>query len=112
MRARVLAVVLLVLAGGVSAVAFGPLSIVMIGCVFSGIGLAAWMLPVTLLNRDGSARIVAWRTALYRVGMDAGVFLGPVLSGLLAQNAMVWVIGVATSAALVAVSIALLRVRT
>ena len=111
-RARVLAVVLLVLAGGVAAVAFGPLSIVMIGCVFFGIGLASWMLPVALLNRDGSARLVAWRTALYRVGVDAGVFLGPVLSGLLAQNAMLWVIGVATSAALVAVSIALLRVRT
>jgi MFS family permease len=110
-RARVLAVVLLVLAGGVSAVAFGPLPVVVIGCVFFGIGLASWMLPVALLNRDGSARMVAWRTALYRVGVDAGVFLGPVLSGLLAEHAMLWMIGVGTTAALVIVSIALLRGR-
>ena len=110
-RARVLALVLLVLAAGVTAVAFGPLSIVMIGCVFFGIGLASWMLPVALLNRDGSARRVAWRTALYRVGVDAGVFLGPVLSGLLAEYASLWVISAATSAALVATSVALLRHR-
>jgi MFS family permease len=108
----VLAVVLLILAGGVAAVAFGPLAVVTLGCVLFGIGLAAWMLPVALLNRDGSARRVAWRTALYRVGVDAGVFLGPVLSGLLAEHAMLWVAGATTCAALVAVSIALLRVRT
>jgi MFS transporter, DHA1 family, multidrug resistance protein len=111
-RARVLAVVLLILAGGVAAVAFGPLAVVTLGCVLFGIGLAAWMLPVALLNRDGSARRVAWRTALYRVGVDAGVFLGPVLSGLLAEHAMLWVAGAATCAALIAVSVALLRVRT
>jgi MFS family permease len=111
-RARVLAVVLVVLAGGVAAVAFGPLAIVMVGCVFFGIGLAAWMLPVALLNRDGSARLVAWRTALYRVGVDAGIFLGPVLSGLLAKQGVLWVVGVTTSVALVAVSVALLRARS
>ena len=111
-RARVLGVVLLVLAGGVVAVAFGPLGVVVVGCVFFGIGLATWMLPVALLNRDGSARLVAWRTALYRVGVDAGIFLGPVLSGLLAEQSMMWVVGVATSLALIAVSMALLRVRS
>ena len=110
-RSRVLGVVLLVLAAGVSAVAFGPLPVVVIGCVFFGVGLASWMLPVALLNRDGSARLVAWRTALYRVGVDAGVFLGPVLSGLLAERALLWVTSVATSAALAAVSLALLRAR-
>jgi hypothetical protein len=35
-----------------------------------------------------------------------------VLSGLLAEHAMLWMIGVATSAALVLVSIALLRGRS
>jgi len=110
-RARVLAIVLLVLAAGVSAVAFGPLTVVIIGCVFFGIGLASWMLPVALLNRDGSARRVAWRTALYRVGVDAGVFLGPVVSGLLAEYAFLWVVSAATSAALIATSVALLRHR-
>jgi len=108
-RARVLAAVLLVLAAGVAAVAFGPLSLVIAGCVFFGVGLASWMLPVALLNRDGLSQRVAWRTALYRVGVDAGVFLGPVLSGLLAARSMLWIVGVATSAALVVVSMALLR---
>ena len=108
-RARVLAAVLLVLAAGVGAVAFGPLPLVIAGCVLFGVGLASWMLPVALLNRDGSAQRVAWRTALYRVGVDAGVFLGPVLSGLLAARSVLWVVGVATSAALVVVSLALMR---
>jgi MFS family permease len=110
-RARVLAVVLLVLAFGVLAVAFGPLPLVIAGCVFFGVGLAAWMLPVALLNRDGAAHRVAWRTALYRVGVDAGIFLGPVVSGLLAERAVLWLVGVLTSAALVVASVALLRAR-
>ncbi|HET9024865.1 MAG TPA: MFS transporter [Burkholderiaceae bacterium] len=108
-RARVLAAVLVVLAAGVGAVAFGSLPLVVIGCVLFGVGLASWMLPVALLNRDGSSHRVAWRTALYRVGVDAGVFLGPVVSGLLAQHAVLWIVGVATSGALVVVSAALLR---
>ena len=83
--------------------------LVIAGCVLFGVGLASWMLPVAVLNRDGSAQRVAWRTALYRVGVDAGVFLGPVLSGLLAARSMLWIIGAATSAALVLVSMALLR---
>jgi MFS transporter, ACS family, D-galactonate transporter len=108
-RAAVLAVVLVVLAVGVCAIAFGPLPVVIVGCVFFGVGLASWMLPVALLNRDGSAQRVAWRTALYRVGVDAGVFLGPVLSGLLAERSMLWAISIATSVALVLVGAALLR---
>jgi MFS family permease len=110
-RTRVLGTVLLVLAVGVAAAAFGPLPVVVLGCVFFGVGLASWMLPVALLNRGGSARSVAWRTALYRVGVDAGVFLGPVASGWLADRGALWAITAATSAGLVAVAIALLRAR-
>lgn len=108
-RAKVLGVVLLMLAAGVCAVAFGSLPVVIIGCVLFGIGLAAWMLPVSLLNRTGPQRSVAWRTALYRVGVDAGVFLGPVLSGFLAQNSALWIISVVTSLLLVGLSLALFR---
>ena len=108
-RAKVLGVVLLMLAAGVCAVAFGSLPVVIIGCVLFGIGLAAWMLPVSLLNRTGPQRSVAWRTALYRVGVDAGVFLGPVLSGFLAQNSALWIISVVTSVLLVGLSFALFR---
>jgi YNFM family putative membrane transporter len=110
-RARVLGGVLLVLAAGVAAVAFGPLPIVVLGCVLFGFGLASWMLPVALLNRDGSSHSAAWRTALYRVGVDAGVFLGPVLSGLLAEHGVLWTLTAATSAGLVVVAVALMRHR-
>jgi MFS family permease len=107
-RPRVLAGVMVVLAAGVAAVVFGPLALVVLGCVFFGIGLAAWMLPVALINRDGAGHHAAWRTALYRVGVDAGVFLGPLLSGLLGQHSVLWIVGVATSLALIAVSAALI----
>jgi len=108
-RAKVLSVVLLMLAAGVCAVAFGSLPIVIIGCVLFGIGLAAWMLPVSLLNREGPKRSVAWRTALYRVSVDAGIFLGPVLSGLLAQNSVLWIISIVTTVLLVGLSLAIIR---
>jgi MFS family permease len=108
-RARVLGGVLIVLAVGVGAVAFGPIPLVIVGCVLFGVGLASWMLPVALLNRDGSARFVAWRTALYRVGVDAGVFLGPLVAGLLADHALLWAMGAGVMAALLAASAALLR---
>ena len=106
-RARVLGGVLVVLAAGVGAVAFGPILLVIAGCVLFGVGLASWMLPVALLNRDGSSRLVAWRTALYRVGVDAGVFLGPLVAGLLADHALLWVMSVGIIAALLAASAAL-----
>jgi len=108
-RAGVLGGALTTLAVGVCAVAFGSLPLVVIGCAMFGVGLAAWMLPVALLNRDASPRRVAWRTALYRVGVDAGVFLGPVIAGLLADRAMLWVIVVGTAGALIGVSAALVR---
>jgi MFS family permease len=108
-RARVLGGVLLVLAAGVGAVAFGPLPLVVAGCIFFGIGLASWMLPVGLLHRDGAARSVAWRTALYRVGVDAGVFLGPLVAGALAERDALWAIAAAISLGLAFVGAALLR---
>jgi MFS family permease len=108
-RARVLATVLLVLAAGVAAVSFGPPALVIAGCVLFGFGLAAWMLPVALLNRDAESHRVAWRTALYRVGVDAGVFVGPVLSGLLAERALLWIVATATSGALIVASAGLWR---
>ena len=52
---------------------------------------------------------VSWRTALYRTGVDGGVFLGPVLSGLLIQDDMLWMLTAATSAALVVLGAMLFR---
>ena len=98
-HARVLAVVLVIMAAGVAAIAFGSMHVVILGSML-GIGLAGWMLPVSLLNQDGTSRAVSWRTALYRTGVDAGVFLGPVLSGLLTQHDMLWMLTASTSVAL------------
>lgn len=106
---RVLAVVLVIMAAGVAAIAFGSMSVVILGCALLGIGLAGWMLPVSLLNQDGSSQAVSWRTALYRTGVDAGVFLGPVLSGLLTQYDTLWMLTATTPVALVALGWMLFR---
>lgn len=107
-RARVLGTVLLVLSAGIVAVAFGSLRWVVAGCLLFGLGLAAWMLPVGLINRDSPPSRVAWRTALYRVGVDAGVFLGPVLSGVLAERGVLWLVGSTCSGLLLLLGIGLL----
>ena len=108
-HARVLAVVLVIMAAGVAAIAFGSMHVVILGCALLGIGLAGWMLPVSLLNQDGRSQAVSWRTALYRTGVDAGVFLGPVLSGLLTQHDALWMLTATTSVALVALGWMLFR---
>jgi MFS family permease len=107
-RAKVLGWVLVILAAGVAAVAFGSLPVAIIGCVMFGIGLAAWMLPVSLVNQDAEPGSVAWRTALYRVAVDAGIFLGPVVSGFLLGHSLLGTVGVAITAMLSALGIALL----
>jgi hypothetical protein len=48
--------------------------------------MAGWMLPLSVLRAGTPASQVAWRTALYRVCVDAGLFLGPFLSGALAAR--------------------------
>ena len=112
-RVKVLGWVLVILAGGVAAVTFGSLPVAIIGCVLLGIGLAAWMLPVSLVNRDAEAGSVAWRTALYRVAVDAGIFLGPVFSGFLLGHSLLGAVGAFVSAILAALGIGLLlRYRT
>jgi MFS family permease len=106
---RVLAVVLVIMAMGVAAIAFGSMHVVIIGCALLGIGLAGWMLPVSLINQAGASHGVSWRTALYRTGVDAGVFIGPVLSGLLIQHDVLWMLTATTSVALVLLAAMLYR---
>jgi MFS family permease len=107
-RTKVLGWVMVLLAGGVGAVAFGSLPLAIIGCVLFGIGLAAWMLPVSLVNQDAEAGSVAWRTALYRVAVDAGIFLGPVFSGFLLGHSLFGTAGAFITATLALLGIALL----
>ncbi len=85
--APVLGRVLLVFAAGTALVAFGDFTLLVGGCVLYGVGMAGWTLPLGLLRADTPAPQVGWRTALYRVGVDGGIFLGPVLGGLLAATA-------------------------
>jgi MFS family permease len=80
---RALVAVLLVMAAGSALVGFGTLPVVTVGCALYGLGMAGWMLPLGVLRRETPREHVAWRTGLYRVGVDGGIFLGPFLAGLL-----------------------------
>ncbi len=62
-------------------VALGGFPLIVAGCVFYGIGMAGWPLQLGLLRRETPAGQIGWRTAIYRVGVDGGIFLGPFLSG-------------------------------
>jgi MFS transporter len=81
---RVLAGVTLTLAVGSVLIGFGPLAGLVAGGALFGVGMAGWMLPLSVLRRETPPSLIAWRTALYRVGVDGGLFLGPVIGGLVA----------------------------
>lgn len=108
-HARVLAIVLMFMAAGVAAIGLGSMQVVIVGCALLGIGLAGWMLPVSIINQDTTLRGASWRTALYRTGVDAGVFIGPVLSGLLIQLDTLWMLTATTAVALLALGAMLYR---
>jgi predicted MFS family arabinose efflux permease len=80
---RVLGAVLLTMAAGGSLIALGSLPLLGLGCALFGLGMAGWMLPLGVLRAESSPEQIGWRTAVYRVGVDGGMFLGPFLSGLL-----------------------------
>jgi len=102
----VLGVVLVTFAAAVAMIGLGSLPVVVAGCVMFGLSMAGWMLPVGLLRTATPATHVAWRTALFRVFVDGGMFLGPFASGLLAAHARV--LPATLASALLAVGIALL----
>ena len=54
-----------------------------LGTACLGAGLAAWMLPLGVIRDHTPVEHLAWRTGLYRVGVDAAIFLGPLAVGLL-----------------------------
>lgn len=84
--APVLGVVLFTYGAGLALVAFATLPYAVAGCVLCGLAMAGWMLPLGLLRSGTPPSQVAWRTALYRVFVDGGLFLGPFLSGVLASR--------------------------
>lgn len=84
--ARVLPLILLVMATANALVGFGSLPLVVVGCALFGLSMAGWMLPLGVLRRETPAEHIAWRTGLYRVCVDGGIFLGPFLSGVLGMR--------------------------
>ena len=80
--APVVGAVLLVMAAASLLIGFGALPFVAVGCVLYGLSMAGWMLPLGVLRAETPPDRVAWRTALYRVFVDGGMFLGPFLAGL------------------------------
>jgi predicted MFS family arabinose efflux permease len=80
---RVLGVILLVMAGACVLIAFGGLPVVVAGSALFGLSMAGWMLPLGVLKRETAPERIAWRTGLYRVCVDGGIFVGPLLGGLL-----------------------------
>lgn len=103
---RVLGIVLLTFAAAVAMVGLGPLPVVVAGCIVFGVSMAGWMLPVGLLRSATPASQVAWRTGLFRVCVDGGMFLGPFASGLLGA-AHARILPAALSVVLLAVGVAL-----
>jgi MFS family permease len=107
---RVLGVIVLLMAVAAALIAFGDLPLLVAGTACFGVAMAGWMLPLGLLRRDTPPEEVAWRTALYRVAADAGLFLGPFLSGLLAGHQLGLLPAIVTSV-LVVLGVRLLRHR-
>jgi MFS family permease len=106
----VLGGVLLVFAAAVGLVAFGSLPLMAVGCVLFGFSMAGWTLPLGIIRMVTPPAQVAWRTALYRVAVDGGMCLGPVVSGALtARHA--GVLPAVLVAALAATGVALLTRR-
>jgi hypothetical protein len=83
---RVLPAILLLMAAANALVGFGTLPLVVVGCALFGLSMAGWMLPLGVLRQETASEHVAWRTGLYRVCVDGGIFLGPFLSGVLGMH--------------------------
>ena len=83
---RVLPGILILMATANALIGFGALPVVVAGCALFGLSMSGWMLPLTLLRRETEPERIAWRTGLYRVSVDAGIFLGPFLSGVLGMR--------------------------
>jgi len=66
-------------------VGLGSFSLFVAGSVFFGFGMAGWMFPLAVIREHTEASIFAWRTGLYRVGIDAASFAGPLACGLLGE---------------------------
>lgn len=106
-RRRVLGTTVTMLGLGTLGVSLGSFPWFVLGCACFGLGMAGWMLPVGMIREHTSPRALAWRTGLYRVGVDSAMFLGPLVSGLVGEAgagvfvALVGAVGLVTGARLI-----------
>ena len=100
---RLLSGVTVLMAGALVLTGFGGLGALTAGAALFGLGMAGWMLPLAIVRRDTPPALIAWRTALYRVGVDGGLFLGPFLAGLLGPRA--WMLAAALAAVLMSLAL-------
>ncbi len=84
-RLLMLAVVSGCLGIGSWAVGLGSFPFFVGGTVLLGVGMAGWMFPLGVIREYTDAAHFAWRTGLYRVGIDAAAFLGPLVCGLIGE---------------------------
>jgi MFS family permease len=84
-RLLMLAVVSGCLGLGAWAVGLGSFPFFVGGTVLLGIGMAGWMFPLGVIRQHTDTARFAWRTGLYRVGIDAAAFVGPLMCGLLGE---------------------------
>ncbi len=82
-RGLVLGAVSVVLGLGTLGVGLGSFPWFALGCACFGLGLAGWMLPLGVIREHTPLTRLAWRTGLYRVGVDSAIFLGPLAAGVL-----------------------------
>jgi MFS family permease len=85
-RTQVLGFVVGILGLGTAAVGVGSFPWFVVGCAGFGFGMAGWMLPVGVIREHTRAEYFAWRMGVYRVGVDAAMFVGPFASGLLGEE--------------------------
>jgi MFS family permease len=101
-RLPILAGVAAVLGLGTWGAGLGSFPFFAAGCALFGLGLAGWMLPLGVIREHTPLAGLAWRTGLYRVGVDAAIFLGPLICGFLGEGhtgVFVGLVGLASLAA-------------
>jgi MFS family permease len=100
-RVPMLGVVLTLLGLGTLGTGLGSFPHFVVGCALFGVGMAGWMLPLGVIREHVNLRTLAWRTGLYRVGIDATSFLGPLICGFLGDaftGAFIALVGLAAVA--------------
>ena len=82
-RGLVLGAVCVSLGLGTLGIGLGSFPWFALGCACFGLGLGGWMLPLGVIREHTPVARLAWRTGLYRVGVDSAIFLGPLVAGVL-----------------------------